>query len=79
MLQLFALLIRVLTGKTISALLPNEQRQANLLDGKPFDVGEVQVPRAGYILVVLHFLTWTRSQIHWCCRLNPPGLNNARK
>ncbi len=46
MLQLFAMLIRALKGKTISALIPNEQRQANLLDGEHFDVGEVQVPRA---------------------------------
>ncbi len=46
MLQLFVMLIRALKGKAISALIPSEQRQANLLDGEPFDVGEVQVPRA---------------------------------
>ncbi len=44
--QLFAMQINASKGKTISALIPSEQRQAILLDSETFEDGEVQVPRA---------------------------------
>ncbi len=44
--QLFAMLLNAWKGKIISALIPSEQRKEILLDGEPFEDGEVQVPRA---------------------------------